>query len=172
MDGDSLPLFLLGGSYFAAAESAFSAMNKIRIKNLAEDGNSGAKKAMYISAHFDNALTALLIGTNVMHIGCASLSTLIGIKLWKDIYGEGTATTCATILTTVLVYFISELLPKCISKANAERTACALAGSLRVIMTVLSRLLKPEKRKASWMKSAATFFNRQLSSPTRLYVRL
>ena len=147
MDGDSLPLFLvyvfflLGGSYFAAAESAFSAMNKIRIKNLAEDGNPGAKKAMYISAHFDNALTALLIGTNVMHIGCASLSTLIGIKLWKDIYGEGTATTCATILTTVLVYFISELLPKCIAKANAERTACALAGSLRVIMTVLTPLV-------------------------------
>lgn len=147
MDGDSLPLlllyiiFLFGGSYFAAAESAFSAMSKIRIKNLAEDGNAGAKKAMYIASHFDNALTALLIGTNVMHIGCASLSTLIGINLWKDLYGEGAATTYATIITTVLVYFISELLPKCLAKANAERMACVLAPSLRVIMTVLTPLV-------------------------------
>jgi len=147
MEGDSWLLiiiylvFLLGGSYFAAAESAFSAMNKIRVKNMAEDGNKKAKRALGISADFDKALTTLLIGTNIMHIGCASLATVIGIHLWGEVYGEGTATTYATVITTVLVYFVSELVPKCLAKANSEKFACALAGSLRVLMTVLTPLV-------------------------------
>lgn len=130
--------FLFGAAYCAAAESAFSGMNKIRVKNLAEDGNKKAKKAMGISADFDKAITALLIGTNIMHIGCASLSTVIGIDLWGEVYGQGTATTLATVVTTIIVYFASELVPKCLAKANSERFACALAPSLRVMMTVLT----------------------------------
>lgn len=130
--------FLFGAAYCAAAESAFSGMNKIRVKNLAEDGDRKAKKAMGISEDFDKAITALLIGTNVMHIGCASLSTVIGLDLWGEIYGQGTATTIATVVTTVVVYFASELVPKCLAKANSEKVACAFAPSLRVMMTVLT----------------------------------
>ena len=130
--------FCLGSAYCAAAESAFSGMNKIRVKNLAEDGDKKAKKAMGISADFDKAITALLIGTNVMHIGSASIATVLGLKLWKEAYGEGTATTIATVITTVIVYFASELVPKCLAKANSEKFACALAPSLRVMMTVLT----------------------------------
>ncbi|MBQ7011598.1 MAG: HlyC/CorC family transporter [Clostridia bacterium] len=130
--------FLFGAAYCAAAESAFSGMNKIRVKNLAEDGDRKAKKAMGISADFDKAITALLIGTNVMHIGCASLSTVIGIDLWGEVYGQGTATTIATVVTTIVVYFASELVPKCLAKANSEKFACALAPSLRFLMTVLT----------------------------------
>ncbi len=130
--------FLFGAAYCAAAESAFSGMNKIRVKNLAEDGDKKAKKAMGISADFDKAITALLIGTNIMHIGCASLSTVIGIDLWGDVYGQGTATTLATVVTTIIVYFASELVPKCLAKANSERFACALAPSLRFLMTLLT----------------------------------
>jgi len=130
--------FLFGAAYCAAAESAFSGMNKIRVKNLAEDGDRKAKKAMGISEDFDKAITALLIGTNVMHIGCASLSTVIGLDLWGEIYGQGTATTIATVVTTIVVYFASELVPKCLAKANSEKVACAFAPSLRVMMTVLT----------------------------------
>ncbi len=148
MDGDSWPrlllylLFLLGGAYFAAAESAYSAVNRIRLRAMAEDGDKKAKAALSISAKFDRALTTLLIGTNLMHIGCASLSTVLGLAVWENVYGadvagEGTVTTYATAVTTVLVFFVSELIPKSFAKANAEKTACALAGSLRVIMTLL-----------------------------------
>ncbi len=147
MDGDSWPrillyiLFLLGGAYFAAAESAYSAANKIRLRAMAEDGDKKAKSALAISAEFDRALTTLLIGTNIMHIGCASLSTVLGLALWEKLYGagagEGLVTTYSTVITTVLVFFVSELIPKSFAKANAEKTACSLAGSLRVIMTLL-----------------------------------
>ena len=130
--------FLFGAAYCAAAESAFSGMNKIRVKNLAEDGDKKAKKAMGISADFDKAITALLIGTNVMHIGCASLSTVLGIDLWGEVYGNGTATTIATVVTTIIVYFASELVPKCLAKANSEKFACAIAPSLRFFMTLLT----------------------------------
>ena len=69
-------LFVILGGYFACCESAFSAMNKIRIKNLAENGNRKAKNAMYVANNFDRALTTLLIGINITHIASASVSTL------------------------------------------------------------------------------------------------
>ena len=79
MDGGSwlpyilLVLLILGGGYFAGAEISFASFNKIRLRNYAEGGDRRAKKALYISNHFDKALTTLLIGNNLMHIGCADV---------------------------------------------------------------------------------------------------
>ncbi|MCQ2771108.1 MAG: hemolysin family protein [Clostridia bacterium] len=146
MDSDSwirVILYLvciLCGAYFAAAESAFSAMNKIRIKSKADDGDERAIKALAIHENFEKALTSLLIGTNVMHICCATLSSLIFISLLGE-EREGTAAVCATVVTTVLVYFISELIPKCLAKANTDKYVRALAPSLRILMIVLTPLV-------------------------------
>ena len=64
-------IFVIAGGFFGAAESGFSAMNKIRIKAKAEDGNRRAKRAMYVESNFEKALTTLLISGNIAHIAYA-----------------------------------------------------------------------------------------------------
>ena len=77
MDGDSIGLLyftiilLIGGSaYFSASEVAFSSVNKIRIKNKADNGDSQAKKAVYVLDNFEKALVTILIGNNIMNRFC------------------------------------------------------------------------------------------------------
>ena len=133
-----LYVFLLFcAAYFAAAESAFSSMNRVRVGIMAEEGNKKAKKAIAISEKFDRAITTLLIGTNIAHIGCASLSTIIALSLWGEIYGESTVATVSTIVTTIIVFLCSEMIPKSFAKSNADRVAVSFAGSFSVIMAFL-----------------------------------
>ena len=134
-----LYVFLLfAAAYFAAAESAFSAMNRVRVGILADEGNKKAKMAIAIQEKFDRAITTLLIGTNIAHIGCASLSTIIALNIWGGIYGEGRVATVSTVVTTVIVFLCSEMIPKSFAKANAERISLALAPSFTAIMRLLA----------------------------------
>ena len=130
--------FLFCAAYCAAAESSFSAMNKVRVQIMADEGDKKAKKAIAIINRFEKALTTLLIGTNIAHIGCASLSTVVALNLWGSVYGEGTVATYSTVITTVIVFLFSEMIPKSFAKANAERVACALAGSLSAFMVLFT----------------------------------
>ncbi len=136
--GDNLPqiilfiVLLLGAAYCASAESAFSAMNKIRIKNYADDGNKRAKNAMFVSNNFDRALTTLLIGNNITHIACASIATIVATNIW----GDG-AVTVSTLVTTVIVFLFSEMLPKAFANAHSDAVAMAYSGSLRFFMKIL-----------------------------------
>ena len=131
-------VLLFAAAYFAAAESAFSSMNRVRVQLLADEGNKKAKRAIVISEKFDRAITSLLIGNNIAHIGCASLSTIIAIETCREIFDEGTATTVSTIVTTVIVFLFSEMIPKSFAKANAERVALSFAGSFTLIMKLLT----------------------------------
>ena len=138
MDSNSWLLYvllvglILGGGYFAGAEIAFASCNKIRLKTQADAGDRRSKTAIYISEHFDNALTTLLIGNNIMHIGCSSLATLLATKLW----GEG-AVGPTTIVITLVVFFVSEMLPKSFCRSHADSVVLAFAGSLRFLMKIL-----------------------------------
>ncbi len=141
-DGSSLVqifiyvFFLFCAAYCAACESSFSSMNRVRVELMAEEGDKRAKTAIKVIDRFEKALTTLLICTNIAHIGCASLSTVIALDLWGSIYGEGTVATCSTVVTTIIVFLVSEMIPKSYAKANADRVACALSGTLYVLMLV------------------------------------
>ncbi len=76
-------LFILFGAYFAGAESAFSAVNKIRIKSKADEGNRRAKGVLYVLNRFEKALTTLLVGNNVTHIAAASVATVIATRIFS-----------------------------------------------------------------------------------------
>ena len=103
----ALLLFLIiGGGYFAASEPAFASVNALRIRQRAENGEQRALRAQYILDHFNKALSTLLIGNNIMHIGTASISTYLVTKMW----GEG-YTGISTIVTTVVVFMFGMLIP-------------------------------------------------------------
>lgn len=129
-------IFVIAGGFFGAAESGFSAMNKIRIKAKAEDGNRRAKRALYVDEHFDKALTTLLISGNIAHIAAAALATVIATRL----FGESEPVTIlTTVITTAIVFLFSEMIPKSFANDRSETTALSLGW----LVIFLMRLFYP-----------------------------
>ena len=133
-----LVLFILIGSYFASAEIALASVNKVRMKAYAEDGNRRAKYVMYILNNFEKALSTLLIGNNIMHIGCSTVAVLLTRQLFKDTPYLAIALTVSTVIVTVLVFFLSEMLPKSYAKACNEKYSLRIGRSLYVLMKILT----------------------------------
>ena len=88
MDGDSwlswIPIvFLLCmAAYFAVAETAATSVSRIRLKTRLDQGDQKAKKALYVQDNFDRAISAILIGTNIVHISTATLTTVLVTRTW------------------------------------------------------------------------------------------
>ena len=139
MDTDIWILFVLllfliiGGGYFAASETAFATINALHVRQRAENGDARARHAQYILDHFNKALSTLLIGNNVMHIGTAALSTYLVTKLW----GEG-YTAYSTIITTIVVFLVAEMIPKQFAKDKPEMMALLFAPSMHALMVLLT----------------------------------
>ena len=128
----SIVLLIFGGAYFAAAETSLASVNRIRMISDAEDGNKKARKVLYILDNFDNALTTMLIGNNVMHIACSSVATLLASKLWGN-----TGVTIMTFIITFIVFIFAEMIPKSYAKACSEKLAPIIAPSLIFFMYLL-----------------------------------
>ena len=110
---------------FSGAETAFSSVNKIRLKNYAAQGNKRAEKALKIANSFDNALTTILIGNNIVNI----LSTSISTVLFTELIGPG-GVGAATAVMTVLVLIFGEITPKSYAKSHAESVSLVMAEPL------------------------------------------
>ncbi len=128
-----IALLLLGGAYFAAAETAFASVSKIRMISDADDGDAKAKKALFVLDNFDKALTTMLIGNNVMHIACSSAATLLASKLWGN-----RAVTACTFVTSFVVFLFCEMIPKSYAKSCSESLAPRIAPSLIFLMKILT----------------------------------
>ena len=105
-------------AYFAVAETAFASVSKIKIKAGVERGDARAEKALHILDNFDKAVTTILIGTNIVHLTIASMVTVLVTRRWGI-----SAVTVGTIVTTIAVFFLGEMLPKSIAKRYSERLA-------------------------------------------------
>ena len=135
----SILILLLMAAYFAGAEIALASVNRIRMTNRAEDGDKRAKRVLYILDHFDKALTTLLIGNNLTHAGIATLSTVFTYALFDSIEAmPDYAVTLSTIISTIVVFLLGEMIPKAFGKACNEKFALAVAGSLIFLMKVLT----------------------------------
>ena len=75
-------VLLLGAAYFAIMETAFSSASRIRLKAAADHGNRRAGQALYVLDHFDQAITTLLIGTNILHLTIATIVTVAVQRVW------------------------------------------------------------------------------------------
>ena len=128
-----LVLLLIMSAYFSATETAFSSLNKVRLKHMASDGKKGAKLAYKMSEDFDKVLSTILIGNNIVNIMSASLATLLFI----DLMGENIGITVSTIVMTILVLIFGEISPKSLAKEAPERFAIFSAPILRFFTVVL-----------------------------------
>ncbi len=127
-------LVLIGlSAFFSAVETAFSFVNKIRTQKSADEGNKGAKKALFVIENFDKALTTILICNNVINLSCSSLATVLCLKLFGD---AGSA--IATGATTLLVLTFGEIIPKCLAKEHCDTFSYKTAGLLKLLMFILT----------------------------------
>jgi len=150
MSSDSIPLWfaflicVIGGAYFAATESSFSAVNKIKIKAMADDGNKSAKGVMFILNKFEKALTTLLIGNNITKIAGAAVFTIIATDIAQNSFGKSDSfiesfafSMICSGLSTAVIFLFSEMIPKSFANDRSESVSLFFEGSLRVLMKIL-----------------------------------
>ena len=129
-------LFLLMGSaFFSGSEMAFTAVNQIRLRSLADNKVKGARKAIYITEHYDKTLSTLLIGNNLVNIALTTICAYIFTTLIQD---PSLANTLNTVIMTILVLIFGEILPKTIAKTDPMKFALAFSGFLYFLTKLLT----------------------------------
>ena len=111
-------VLLFFSAFFSSTETAFTSFNKIRMKNLAQNGDTRALLVTKIESKYDRFLTSVLVGNNIVNIALSSIATLFFISLIAD---EGLASTVSTIVITVAVLIFGEITPKVIARQNADK---------------------------------------------------
>ena len=123
-------------AYFSATETAFSSLNKTRLKALSEKGNKKADLALSLEEKYDKLISTILIGNNIVNITLASIGTLMFVKIMQGDQDAGA--TLSTVVVTVTVLIFGEITPKSIAKDNPEKFAMFSAPSLHALMVVLT----------------------------------
>lgn len=134
-----LLVLILLSAFFSISETALSHANKIRLKQFAEEKKFGARKAMYISDHFDKAMTTILVGKNLVKIAAAAIAALA----FASLYGPQTGLVLSIGLITLVMIIFAEILPRSYARGKAE----TLSLFLSPILYVLIKLCAP----ISWL---------------------
>lgn len=128
-------ILLMCSAYFSASELAFTTVNQIRLKHLADNKVRGARKAIYITERYEKTLSTILIGSNLVNIALTTIAATIFAKL---ITNPSLANVLNTIIMTLLVLTFGEILPKTIAKADTMKFALATSGILYFIMQLFT----------------------------------
>ena len=131
-------LSVLFSAFFSAAEMSFSSLNSVRLENDAKDGKRGAKVALKVSEHFDDALSAILIGNNLFNIAASSLTTVLVIL----IFGDDKLNAAATAILTVVIIIFGETIPKITAKKSANGFAVIFGWLVRFFMIIFYPVVK------------------------------
>ncbi len=142
---------MIFSALFSSCETAFSSVNKIRLKNYASQGNKRAEKALKIANAFEDALTTVLVGNNIVNITMASVGTVVFTSLLGE---KGVGISSAVM--TVLVLIFGEVLPKSFAKQNAEKLALIFAGPLSALIFIFKPIVLFFNLLASVLKSDKT----------------
>lgn len=133
-------VLLACSAYFSAAETSFSALNKMRLKKAADSGSKTAQLAYKMSERFTTALSAILIGNNLANTAASTVATVATVALLTELIGgnvEGLASVISTAVMTVIVLIFCEVGPKIIAKNNADKMIYWFAYPIRIITIIL-----------------------------------
>ena len=131
-----LVLLICLSAFFSATETAFSTVNKIRLRHYADNGNKKAKTALQIAEDYDKALSTILIGNNIVNLSSSSIATVLAVAMFGS---SGAA--ISTIVITIVVLIFGEVLPKSYAKEHSESLALGVAKILKILMIVASPLV-------------------------------
>ena len=128
-----LVLLLSASAFFSSAETALMTSNKLRIRNLAENGDKRAEKVLEITANTDKMLSAILIGNNIVNLSASALSTTLTLK----VFGSSLVGVATGVLTFLILVF-GEITPKNVASKNAENMALKYRGIISLLVIVLT----------------------------------
>lgn len=120
-------------AFFSASETAFMSANKVKLKSMANEGNKKAKRAYDLASNYDEVLSTILIGNNIVNIVSTSLATLV----FTGVLGNDIGVTVSTVVMTVLVLIFGEITPKSVAKEQAESFAMFCTPFLSLFIKVL-----------------------------------
>jgi CBS domain containing-hemolysin-like protein len=122
-------------AFFSASETAFTTLNKVRIKSLANNGNIRAAATLRLAENYDSLLSTILVGNNIVNIAGASIATIV----FTNWYG-GAGITVSTIAMTVMVLIFGEISPKFLAKESPESFAMAATPVLSFFVMLFTPL--------------------------------
>jgi len=165
-------ILIIFSAFFSGTEIAYTSVNRVRLKKMAEDGSRVAALAVKLGDKFEKSLTAILVGNNFVNIGASAVSTTIAIGIAANMKSESAQSlmvTVATAIITILILIFGEIVPKVICKKNSEKMTCLLAYPLAFftilftpITFVVSLLLKLCSR--IWGKEETTVTEEELAT--------
>ena len=126
---------IMFSAYFSATETAFSSLNKNRLKTIAEKGSKKAELTLKLADNYDKLISTILIGNNIVNIAVASIGTVLFVGLLDD---QDLGATVSTIVVTVLVLIFGEITPKSIAKDFPEKFAMFSAPFIRILIWILT----------------------------------
>ncbi|MEX0943377.1 MAG: HlyC/CorC family transporter [Pseudomonadales bacterium] len=129
-------ILIILSAYFSGSETAMMALNRYRLKHLANEGHGGAKKASRLLERPDRLLGVILIGNNLVNFSAASLATLIALQLYGD---KGVA--IAPVVCTIVFLIFAEVAPKTIAAAFPEKIALPSSYILQALLWILYPLV-------------------------------
>ncbi len=131
-----LILMVILSAYFSATETAFTSLNRIRLKSKADNGDRRAKLVLELSENYDRLLSTILIGNNIVN----NVATTLSAVLFIDLLGSGTGPAVSTVVLTVVILIFGEISPKSLAKESPEAFARFSAPILRVLLVILTPL--------------------------------
>ena len=129
-----IAIMVMLSAYFSATETAFSSLNKTRLKTMAEKGNKRAELTLKLAENYDKLISTILIGNNIVNIACASIGTM----LFVEILGSQSGPAISTLVITIVVLIFGEITPKSIAKDLPEKFAMFSAPIINVLSIILT----------------------------------
>ena len=123
-------------AFFSASEMSFSSTNKLRLENMVDDEVKGAALALKVAERFDDALSAILIGNNLVNIAMSSIGSVMAILIAGEEW-----TWLATLIITVLVIIFGETMPKIVAKKNANKLVLVFCYPIYALTVILKPLI-------------------------------
>ena len=129
----TLVVLVARSAYFSATETAFTSLNRIRLRTKADNGSLRAAKTLELAEEYDKLLSTILIGNNIVNITATTVATVLCTK-WFRQYGP----TVSTVALTVIILIFGEITPKSLAKEMPERCAMFAYPLLKLLMVVLT----------------------------------
>lgn len=125
---------IICSSFFSMSETAFTSASQFRLKRMALDGDKKAQNALNILENYDEFLTTVLVGNNIVNIAGTSLATIV----FSFMLGAETGAVASTVVMTITVLIFGEITPKTIAKKSPEKCCIKACGIIRILIVVFS----------------------------------
>lgn len=142
----SLGVLVFLSAFFSSAETAFSTVNRVRLRTLAEEDHKGAIRVLAILEQYGKMLSAILIGNNIVNLSASSLMTTFAISLWGN-----RAVGIATGILTFVILMFGEIIPKTWAMQRAEPIALLFGPIIRLLMTLLTPVIFLVDKLSNWI---------------------